>query len=115
MAENRVFVIDGNIASSAGVTTGIDLILELISHSAGPRLALDVAREMVVWMRRDAASPQLSPYLSHRNHLRPAIHRVQDAIAADPAQAWPMQELARLFKSHVGVSPLDYRQQMLLS
>jgi len=126
VSENRVFVIDGNIASSAGVTTGVDLILELISQSAGPRLALEVAREMVVWMRRDAASPQLSPYLMHRNHLHPAIHRVQDAIAADPAQAWPMHELARiaclserhlarLFKTHVGVSPLDYRQQMQLS
>ena len=126
VAENRVFVIDGNVASSAGVTTGVDLMLELVSQSAGPRLALDVAREMVVWMRRDAASPQLSPYLSHRNHLHPAIHRVQDAIAADPAQAWPMLELARiaclserhltrLFKNHVGISPLDYRQQMQLS
>ncbi|PXX38562.1 GlxA family transcriptional regulator [Undibacterium pigrum] len=124
--ENRVFVIDGNIATSAGVTTGVDLILEFISQSAGPRLALEVAREMVVWMRRDAASPQLSPYLMYRNHLHPAIHRVQDAIAADPAQAWPMHELARiaclserhlarLFKTHVGVSPLDYRQQMQLS
>lgn len=126
VAENRVFVIDGNIASSAGVTTGVDLMLELISQSAGPRLALEVAREMVVWMRRDANSPQLSPYLTHRNHLHPAIHRVQDAIAADPAQAWPMQalariaclserHLARLFKNHVGISPLDYRQKMQLS
>lgn len=126
VVENRVFVIDGDVASSAGVTTGVDLMLELISQTAGPEAALEVAREMVIWIRRDADSPQLSPFLAHRNHLHPALHRVQDAIAADPAHAWPIQELARiacvsprhltrLFKSQIGISPVDYRQQMQLA
>ncbi|QDQ25362.1 helix-turn-helix domain-containing protein [Chitinimonas arctica] len=126
VADNRVFVIDGNIASSAGVTTGIDLTLALIGQLAGPKLALDVAREMVVWLRRDSETPQLSPFLSHRNHLHPAVHRVQDAIAAEPARDWSRDSLAalacvsprhldRLFKLHTGLAPLDYRQQIQLA
>jgi len=124
--ENRVFVIDGAIASSAGITTGIDLALELIAREAGPTTALEVARTMVVWLRRDSAAPQLSPFLQYRNHLHPAVHRVQDAIAADPARDWSMGELAdvacvsarhlaRLFKTHTGVGPVDFRQKMQLA
>ena len=124
--ENRVFVIDGSIASSAGITTGIDLALELIAREAGPTTALDVARTMVVWLRRDSAAPQLSPFLQYRNHLHPAVHRVQDAIAADPAKDWSQDELAdvacvsarhlaRLFKTHTGLGPVDFRQKMQLA
>ena len=124
--ENRVFVIDGSIASSAGITTGIDLALELIAREAGPTTALDVARTMVVWLRRDSTAPQLSPFLQYRNHLHPAVHRVQDAIAADPAKDWSQDELAdvacvsarhlaRLFKTHTGLGPVDFRQKMQLA
>ncbi len=124
--ENRVFVIDGSIASSAGITTGIDLALELIAREAGPTTALDVARTMVVWLRRDSTAPQLSPFLQYRNHLHPAVHRVQDAIAADPARDWSQDELAdvacvsarhlaRLFKTHTGLGPVDFRQKMQLA
>jgi transcriptional regulator GlxA family with amidase domain len=124
--ENRVFVIDGSTATSAGITTGIDLILELISRHCGARVALDVAREMVVWLRRDGDAPQVSPLLAYRNHLHPAVHRVQDAIAADPAREWPVNKLAdiacvtprhlaRLFKAHTGIGPVEYRQQLQLT
>jgi len=124
--DDRIFSIDGNIASSAGITTGIDLTLELISRTAGPRVALEVAREMVVWLRRDGGSSQHSPYLDHRNHLHPAVHRAQDAIAAAPERRWRMEELAevacvsprhlaRLFKQHAGLAPNDYCQQMQLA
>jgi transcriptional regulator GlxA family with amidase domain len=126
VAENRVFVIDGQIATSAGVTTGLDLALEIIARDVNPKAALDVAREMVVWLRRDSASPQLSPFLSHRNHLHPAVHRAQDAIASDPARDWSLDELAqvacvssrhltRLFKTHAGIGPVDYRQRIQLA
>ncbi|MEH6458678.1 GlxA family transcriptional regulator [Chitinimonas sp. JJ19] len=123
---DRVFVLDGEIASSAGITTGIDLALELIARQCGPQLALAVAREMVVWLRRDSATPQHSPFLAYRNHLHPAVHRVQDAISAEPARPWPLEamanvacvsprHLARLFRQHAGVSPLDYYQQIQLA
>jgi transcriptional regulator GlxA family with amidase domain len=124
--ENRVFVIDGPVATSAGITTGIDLALELIAQQAGPKVALEVASTMVVWLRRDSASPQLSPFLRYRNHLHPAVHRVQDAILANPAKDWSVDELAqvacvssrhlaRLFKLHTGLGPVDFRQKMQLA
>lgn len=124
--ENRVFVIDGPIATSAGITTGIDLALELIAQRAGPTTALEVARTMVVWLRRDSGAPQLSPFLQYRNHLHPAVHRVQDAIAANPSRDWSLHELAaiacvsarhlaRLFKTHTGLGPVDFRQKMQLA
>ncbi|WP_455928575.1 GlxA family transcriptional regulator [Pseudomonas fluorescens] len=117
--ENRLYVTDGPVSCSAGVTAGIDLMLHLLAELAGPRLACSVARDMVVYMRRSGADPQLSAWITGRNHLHPAVHRVQDAIAAAPCEAWTVtrmaelactssRHLARLFHEHVGISPLDY-------
>ncbi|MDL2184530.1 helix-turn-helix domain-containing protein [Pseudomonas sp. ChxA] len=117
--ENRLYVTDGPVSCSAGVTAGIDLMLHLLAELAGPRLACSVARDMVVYMRRGGADPQLSAWITGRNHLHPAVHRVQDAIAAAPCDAWTVtrmaelactssRHLARLFHEHVGISPLDY-------
>lgn len=124
--DSRVFVIDGSISTSAGITTGIDLALELIAQHDGPKVALEVARTMVVWLRRDSSTPQLSPFLRYRNHFHPAVHRVQDAIAANPAKDWSLDELARvacvsprhlarLFKQHTGLGPVEFRQRMQLA
>ena len=124
--ENRLYVIDGPVSCSAGVTAGIDLMLHLVAELAGPQLACAVARDMVVYMRRSGADPQLSPWLAGRNHLHPAVHRVQDAITAAPCEAWTVtrmaglactssRHLARLFHEHVGVSPLDYLHRLRLT
>lgn len=124
--ENRLYVTDGPISCSAGVTAGIDLMLHLLAELAGPRLACAVARDMVVYMRRSGADPQLSPWIAGRNHLHPAVHRVQDAIAAAPCEAWTAtrmaglactssRHLARLFQEHVGISPLDYLHTLRLT
>lgn len=59
--ENRIFVQDGSIWTSAGITSGIDLALHMINRLCGPEKALAVAREMVVWFRRSGDDPQLSP------------------------------------------------------
>lgn len=117
--ENRIFVRDGPVFTSAGVTTGIDLALHLIAEDAGPQVALDVARTLVIYFRRSEADPQLSPWLLHRNHIHPGIHRAQDAVIRNPAQGWTLDELAaqaltsprhlaRLFRTHAGISPLAY-------
>ncbi|MEC9462035.1 MAG: DJ-1/PfpI family protein, partial [Pseudomonadota bacterium] len=84
--ENRLYVEDGNRFSSAGISTGIDLMLHLVSRFASPQAALAAARKMVIYLRRSGQDPQLSPWLSGRNHIHPAIHRAQDAIMADPAR-----------------------------
>jgi transcriptional regulator GlxA family with amidase domain len=92
--DNRIFVEDGNIFTSAGITAGIDLSLYLISQQCDPRLACEVARDMVVYLRRAGQDPAMSPWLAHRNHVHPLVHRVQDAIARDPASDWTAARLA---------------------
>ncbi|KQW32010.1 AraC family transcriptional regulator [Rhizobium sp. Root274] len=117
--ENRLYVEDGNRFSSAGISTGIDLMLHLVSRLASPQAALAAARKMVIYLRRSGQDPQMSPWLSGRNHIHPAIHRAQDAIMADPARDWSLPRLAeiahlserhlsRLFREHVGLSVVDY-------
>lgn len=101
--ENRVFVEDGSIWTSAGITAGIDLALHLITRLCGAQTALAVAREMVVWFRRSGDDPQLSPWLRYRNHLHPAIHRAQDAMMAHPEHSWSLGELA--MRVHVSRPP----------
>lgn len=93
--ENRLFVEDRERLSSAGITSGIDLALHLVAKMVDHATALAVARYLVVYMRRAGGDPQVSPWLEGRNHLHPAIHRLQDAIAADPARAWSVETLAR--------------------
>lgn len=121
--ENRVFVEDGSIWTSAGITAGIDLALHLITRLCGAQTALAVAREMVVWFRRSGDDPQLSPWLRYRNHLHPAIHRAQDAMMAHPEHSWSLGELAtrvhvssrhlaRLFRQHLGISVREYHEQL---
>jgi transcriptional regulator GlxA family with amidase domain len=117
--ENRLYVEDGERLSSAGISTGTDLMLQLASRLTSPAVALRIARSMVVYMRRSGSDPQLSPWLSGRNHLHPSIHRVQDAIVADPARDWSLcalaglaclseRHLSRLFREHAVMSVIDY-------
>lgn len=91
---NRLYVIDGPVASSAGITAGIDLALHLIAQDCGEALAAAVAQVMVVYLRRGPEDPQLSPLLAGRQHLHPAVHRVQDAVCAQPASDWSLQAMA---------------------
>ena len=117
--ENRLYVEDGERYTSAGITAGIDLMLHIIGQLTSPATAAAVARYLVVYLRRAGTDPQLSPWLEGRNHIHPAIHRVQDAITADPARDWSLETLAqiaiasprhvsRLFNDHAGMSIPDY-------
>jgi transcriptional regulator GlxA family with amidase domain len=121
--DNRLYVEDGERYTSAGVTAGIDLMLHLVAGYIDHACALAIARYLVVYLRRSGSDPQLSPWLEGRNHIHPAVHRVQDAIAADPARDWPAQRLAqiagtsprhlsRLFHEHVGMHLADYRNRL---
>jgi transcriptional regulator GlxA family with amidase domain len=117
--DNRIFVIDGNVATSAGITAGCDLALAAISQRCGVQIASQVARDMVLYWRRAGADPQLSALVAHRNHLHPMVHRAQDAVLAEPAANWDIDVLAaqvhisarhlrRLFVQHAGCAPLTY-------
>jgi len=117
--DNRVFVVDGPIASSAGISAGIDIALHLIADECGEALAASVAEDMVVYLRRSSRDPEQSPFHMHRRHLHATVHRVQDAVITKPERDWDMAALAavghtterhllRLFIEHAFVSPLQY-------
>ncbi len=117
--DNRLYVEDGPCYTSAGITTGIDLMLHVLGQLTDQACAAATARFLVVYLRRGGADPQLSPWLEGRNHMHPAIHRVQDAIAADLTRPWPVAALARianvsdrhltrLFSEHVDMKISQY-------
>ena len=123
---NRVFVEDGAVLTSAGVTAGIDLALHGVAQVCGEVIAAAVAQVMVVFARRGGQAPQVSALLAHRDHLHPAVHRVQDAVCAAPAEPWDNprmaavahvteRHLARLFRLHAGLSPRAYVEQVRLA
>ena len=120
---NRLFVIDDGIVTSAGIAAGIDMALALIERDAGPLVAGEVAREMVVYIRRDGAHDQESVYLDYQTHLSPGIHQVQQHLVANPATRATLEELAdiagmsernltRVFKRATGISIHDFREQL---
>ena len=126
VVSNRVFVVDGPVFTSAGVTTGVDLFLHRLSAVCGPALAAQVAQTMVVALRRGPHDPEFSSFLAWRSHLHPALHRVQDAVSQSPAQAWPLaamaavahaspRHLSRLFAVHAGIAPIDYLRRIRLA
>ena len=123
---NRVFVVDEHVASSAGVTTGIDLALHLIAQECGAALASQAAQTMVVALRRGPQDPELSPFLAFRNHMHPALHKVQDAVTTEPQREWTVPRMAdvghtsprhltRLFLDHAGTAPLQYLRRIRLA
>jgi transcriptional regulator GlxA family with amidase domain len=116
-----LYVGDDRVVTSAGIASGIDLALHLVAQRHGPAAAARVAREMVVYARRNGDEPQASAMLRHRAHLSDVVHRVQDRIDADFASTLPLTDLAsaagvsertltRLFAAATGRTPLRYQQ-----
>lgn len=116
-----LYVHDGRISTSAGISAGIDLALSLVERDHGPELTAAVARQLVVYLRRAGSGAQISPYLEHRAHLNPAVHRVQEHIAqhldgrhtlADLARVANLSPrgLSRAFRTTIGMTPLEYQQ-----
>ena len=125
VCDDRIFVQDGNVYTSAGVTSGMDLALYLIGEWCNQTTAIAVARDLVVYLRRSGDDPQLSPWLSWRNHMQSKIHRVQDQICRHPEKRWSLDELAatahlsvrhltRIFRDTTGISLHEYQQRIRL-
>ena len=116
-----LFTSDDGVVTSAGIASGIDLSLHLLAMRHGPALAARVAREMVVYARRNGAEPQASAMLRHRSHVDDTVHRAQDHIDEHFARTLPLADLAahtgvaertltRAFTRATGVTPLRYQQ-----
>jgi transcriptional regulator GlxA family with amidase domain len=112
-----LFVTDGPFVTSAGVTAGIDLTLSLIEHDHGPAMALDVARDLVVFMAWPGDQSQFSVRLDTVPTTHSVVRDVMDSISADPTRNHTLASLAdgagvstrhlsRLFLAETGRSPM---------
>jgi transcriptional regulator GlxA family with amidase domain len=113
--ENILFVEDEGILTSAGVTSGIDLALHIVSCLKDDLFSFKVARELVVYMRRQGNHAQQSVYLQYRNHVHSGIHKVQDWLQEHLDKKHNLEDLAeiacmssrnltRVFKKETGTS-----------
>lgn len=120
-----LYVVDDRVITSAGIASGIDLALHLVAVEHGAEAAARVARQMVVYARRNGDELQASAMLRHRGHLSDLAHRVQDVIDARFADRLLLSDLAgvagvsertltRLFAAATGLTPLRYQQLLRL-
>jgi transcriptional regulator GlxA family with amidase domain len=113
--EDRIFIIDGAVWTSAGMTAGIDLALAMVEQDLGADVARAVARQLVVYHRRTGGQSQFSALLE----LEPKSDRIQSALAyakrnldtqltvgqlAEAARLSPRQ-FSRVFRAETGQSP----------
>ncbi len=117
-----IFVKDGNVYTSAGVTAGMDLALALLEEDHGKALALNVAREMVMFMKRPGSqaqfSRQLSAQMAPRGNIRDVqiwlLDRLADDISVeDMAEqaAMSLRTFNRHFKKTTGRTPAGFVQE----
>ncbi|HEY2814991.1 MAG TPA: GlxA family transcriptional regulator [Acidimicrobiales bacterium] len=118
-----IFVRDGNVYTSAGVTAGMDLALALVEDDLGSEVALAVARRLVLFLRRPGNQSQFSAQLSAQVAQRDDVRSVQQWIAEHPEAdltavslatraGMSQRSFARWFTREVGVTPGRYVEQM---
>jgi transcriptional regulator GlxA family with amidase domain len=123
---DAIFVRDGAVTTSAGVSAGIDLALALVEEDHGSELARDVARSLVVFLQRPGGQSQFSPAVSGRLSRTPALRAVLAAVAADPAAdlsvtrlarlaAVSPRQLTRLFQEELSTTPAAHVQSVRFS
>jgi transcriptional regulator GlxA family with amidase domain len=116
---DAIFVRDGDVWTSAGVTAGIDLALALIEDDHGRAAALEVARWLVVFAKRPGGQAQFSAPLAAQLTERPPIRAAQELARSRPDADLTVESLAahahmsvrgfaRAFRREVGVTPAAY-------
>jgi transcriptional regulator GlxA family with amidase domain len=118
-----IFVRDGNVYTSAGVTAGMDLALALVEDDEGRDVALHVARELVLFLRRPGGQSQFSAQLATQAADREPLRELQvwiaDHLAADLSVealaarvAMSPRNFARVFAHEVGLTPARFVEKM---
>ncbi|SHI36390.1 Transcriptional regulator GlxA family, contains an amidase domain and an AraC-type DNA-binding HTH domain [Nocardiopsis flavescens] len=118
-----IFVRQGRVVTSAGVSAGVDLSLALVEEDLGRRVALAVARHLVVFLRRPGGQAQFSAPLAQQWAQRPAVREVQHWIVEHPGADLSVQALAgrvglsvrqfaRVFARQVGCTPGRYVERV---
>ncbi|HTZ70609.1 MAG TPA: helix-turn-helix domain-containing protein [Acetobacteraceae bacterium] len=113
---DAIFVADPPIYTSAGVTAGFDLCLALVESDLGQDIALAVARNLVLYMRRPGGQTQYSAALQARPPVAPRLTRLLEAVDADPAAHWDLfalaeraamspRSLSRIFQKETRMTP----------
>jgi transcriptional regulator GlxA family with amidase domain len=114
-----IFVRDGDVWSSAGVTAGMDLALALVEEDHGRAVALEVARWLVVYVQRPGGQSQFSSHLRAQSAERRPLRELQEWMAANLAEDLSVPALAarafmsernfaRAFAREVGMTPGAY-------
>ncbi|MFI1395611.1 GlxA family transcriptional regulator [Streptomyces sp. NPDC020681] len=120
-----IFVRDGRIATSAGVTAGIDLALALVEEDHGRDVALTVARILVVFLRRPGNQAQFSAQLAAQTARREPLREVQHWVSEHPDGDLSVESLAgrarlsprhfaRAFQAETGMTPGRYVERVRL-
>ena len=116
---DAIYVRDGDVWTSAGVTAGIDLALALVADDHGRAAAATVARQLVVYLRRSGGQSQFSNLLAAQSAdsepIRDLLTWIPDHLNDDlslPSLArrahLSERQLRRVFKREVGVNPVDH-------
>jgi transcriptional regulator GlxA family with amidase domain len=122
---DAIFVRDGHVFTSAGISSGIDLALALVELDHGTELVRDVARWLVVYLKRAGGQSQFSSLIEADPPPQSALRVVIEAIAANPGADHSVRSLAaraslstrqltRLFRSELGMTPADYVEMFRL-
>ncbi|MEV6264774.1 GlxA family transcriptional regulator [Streptomyces sp. NPDC051784] len=120
-----VYVRDGKLATSAGVTAGIDLALALVEEEHGRDVALAVARHLVVFLRRPGNQAQFSAQLAAQTAVREPLREVQHWVTGHPDADLSVESLAararlsprhfaRAFQAETGLTPGKYVERVRL-
>jgi len=120
---DRIFVRDGRISTSAGMTAGIDLALALVEEDHGPEIARSVARWTVMFLQRPGGQSQFSERLALPAGVAAPVRETLDRIAADPAGDHRLPQLARraslserhlrrLFSEQTGTTPARFTERV---
>jgi transcriptional regulator GlxA family with amidase domain len=123
--EDRIWVRDGNVYTSAGVTAGMDLALALIEEDLGADVAVAVARAMVMYLRRPGDQSQYSAPLRLQAAETPSVRALVGWAAEHPAADLSVPALARrigksprhltrVFRKELGVAPAEAIEQLRL-
>ncbi len=116
---DAIFIGDGHIHTSAGVTAGIDLSLAFVEQDCGPIVALSTARELVVYLRRVGGQSQFSAALAAQAKAADGLRDLLAWVSEHPAENLTIPHLAeragmsertfaRAFAAEVGMTPARY-------